>query len=68
MSRFSLMALRVAMIVTLLGWRWVPREWIPSGLNKIRWALGCDEIENVERLLNRAETERMDQEIGRAHV
>jgi lysophospholipase L1-like esterase len=61
MSHSSSMALRVLMIVTMLGWRWVPREWIPSGLNQIRWALGCDEIENVERLLNRAETERMDQ-------
>jgi lysophospholipase L1-like esterase len=54
-------ALRMLVIVAMLGWRCAPREWFPRELNQLRWALGCDDIENLERLLNRAETERMDQ-------
>ena len=48
-------------IAAMLGWRCAPREWLPRELNQLRWALGCDDIENLERLLNRDETERMDQ-------
>jgi lysophospholipase L1-like esterase len=47
--------------VAMLGWRWVPHEWIPRGADRLRWALGCDETENLDRLLNRAEAERTDQ-------
>jgi hypothetical protein len=61
MSQSSWTAVRVLVIMAMLGWRWVPRDWIPREMNQLRWALGCDEIENLERLLNRAETERMDQ-------
>ncbi len=30
-------------------------------MDRLRWALGCDEIENLDRLLSRAEPERTDQ-------
>jgi hypothetical protein len=61
MSRFSGMALRVLALAAMLGWRFMPREWTPRELDRVRWALGCDEIENLERLLSHAETERIDQ-------
>jgi hypothetical protein len=51
----------VLVAVAILGCRCVPREWIPRGVDRLRWALGCDDIENLERLLNRSEAERMDQ-------
>ena len=54
-------ALRVLVVVAMLGWRWAPRGWMPGGMNRLRWALGCDEVENLERLLNRDETDRGDQ-------
>ena len=47
--------------VAMVGLRWVPHEWIPRGVDRLRWALGCDEIENLERLLNRTEGEQTDQ-------
>ena len=61
MSRSSGMALRMLAVAALLGWRWVPREWAPREVDRVRWALGCDEIENLERLLSHVELERMDQ-------
>ncbi len=61
MSRSSGMALRMLAVAAMLGWRWVPREWAPREVDRVRWALGCDEIENLERLLSHVELERMDQ-------
>jgi hypothetical protein len=61
MSDSSRTALCAVVVAAMLGWRWAPREWMPVGMNRLRWALGCDEVENLERLLNRDETERRDQ-------
>ncbi len=61
MSRSSGMALRMLAVAAMLGWRWMPREWAPREVDRVRWALGCDEIENLERLLSHAEPERTDQ-------
>jgi hypothetical protein len=61
MSHSSWTAVRLLVAVAMLGWRWVPHEWIPRGADRLRWALGCDEIEILERLLNRGEAERADQ-------
>ena len=61
MSHSSWAALRLLVAVAMLGWRWVPREWIPRGVDRLRWALGCDEIENLDRLLSRDDTEQTDQ-------
>jgi lysophospholipase L1-like esterase len=61
MARSSEMALRVLALAAMLGWRCMPREWAPREVDRVRWALGCDEIENLERLLSHAELERMDQ-------
>jgi hypothetical protein len=60
-SHSSWTVLRVLVAVTMLGWRFVPREWAPLGVDRLRWALGCDDIENLDRLLSRADAERMDQ-------
>src|SRR5262249_10956738 len=30
-------------------------------VDRLRWAIGCDEIENLQRLLSQSEPERMDQ-------
>jgi lysophospholipase L1-like esterase len=60
-SHSSWTVLRVLVAVTMLGWRFVPREWAPLGVDRLRWALGCDDIENLDRLLSRADPERMDQ-------
>ena len=38
-----------------------PARMDPGGLDQLRWALGCDEIENLDRLLSQAEAERIDQ-------
>ncbi len=61
MSHPSWAALRLLAAVALLGWRWVPREWPPCAVDRLRWALGCDEIENLDRLLSRNNAERRDQ-------
>jgi lysophospholipase L1-like esterase len=61
MSDSSRTALCAVVVLAMLGWRWAPREWMPAGMNRLRWALGCDEVENLERLLNRDETEKRDQ-------
>jgi lysophospholipase L1-like esterase len=61
MSHSSWTALRILVAVAMLGLRWVPHEWIPRGVDRLRWALGCDEIENLEGLLNRTEGEPTDQ-------
>jgi hypothetical protein len=61
MFQSSTTALRILVIVAMLGWRCAPREWCPRALNQLRWAIGCDDVENLERLLNRDETERKDQ-------
>ena len=61
MSHSSWTALRLLVAAAMLGWRWVPREWAPHGVDRLRWALGCDEIENLDRLLSQSEPERMDQ-------
>ncbi len=61
MSRSSGTALRMLALAAMLGWRCMPREWAPREVDRVRWALGCDEIENLERLLSHAEFERMDQ-------
>ncbi len=53
--------LRLLAAAAMLGWRWVPREWAPPELDRLRWAFGCDEIENLDRLLSQSEPERMDQ-------
>ena len=49
------------MVAAMLGWRWVPRDRAPHQVDRVRWAIGCDEIENLERLLSHAELERTDQ-------
>lgn len=54
-------AMRVLAAVAMLGWRWVPGEWCPGGWDRLRWALGCDEVEKLDLLLSRDEAERADQ-------
>jgi hypothetical protein len=61
MSHSSWAALRLLAAATMLGWLWVPREWAPCWVDRLRWALSCDEIENLDRLLSRVDPERMDQ-------
>jgi lysophospholipase L1-like esterase len=61
MPHISSTAARMLLVLGMLGWRWAPHEWIPREANRLRWALGCDEVENLERLLNRGEAERIDQ-------
>jgi lysophospholipase L1-like esterase len=45
----------------MLGWRWMPRDWASREIDRLRWAIGCDEIENLDRLLSQSEPEGMDQ-------
>jgi hypothetical protein len=59
--RYSWATLRVLAAVAILGWRWMPRDWAPRGLDRLRWAIGCDEIENLDRLLSQSEPEGTDQ-------
>ncbi len=61
MSDSTWTALRLIAAVAMLGGRWVPREWTPPGVDRLRWALGCDEIEILDRLLSGADPERIDQ-------
>ncbi len=61
MNRYSWTALRIMLAVALLGWKLMPSDWIPRGAERLRWALCCDEIENLERLLNQTELEHKDQ-------
>ena len=53
--------LRLLAVALMLGWRWVPRDQAPHQLDRLRWALGCDEIENLERLLSHSEPDQTDQ-------
>jgi hypothetical protein len=45
----------------ILGWRWMPGDWAPGHLDRLRWAIGCDEIENLDRLLSHSDEEQADQ-------
>jgi lysophospholipase L1-like esterase len=56
----SRIALSVLVAATMLGWRWMPGEWAPGWVGQLRWALGCDEIENLDRLLSQATFEQSD--------
>jgi hypothetical protein len=53
-------ALRLLAAVAVLGGRWMPSEWVPSGVDRLRWAMGCDEVENLDRLLSRSDEEQAD--------
>ena len=44
----------------MLAWRCMPNNWAPADLDRLRWALGCDEMENLNRLLSRVEQEEAD--------
>lgn len=61
MSHHSWVVLRVLAAVAMLGWRWLPRDVMPRGIDRVRWALGCDEVENVDHLLSRFEPDAGDQ-------
>ena len=60
MSQPARVVLRLLVAGALLTWRWMPNGWAPAGLDRIRWAIGCDEIENLNRLLSRVEEEEAD--------
>jgi lysophospholipase L1-like esterase len=47
--------------VAMLGCRWMPVGWGPVGWDRVRWALGCDEVEKLDRLLSREEADGADQ-------
>jgi lysophospholipase L1-like esterase len=55
------MALRLLAAAAMLGWRWIPADWAPRELDRLRWALGCDEVENLDRLLSHDDVEQADQ-------
>ena len=61
MSHVSWTALRVLAAATLLGWRWMPGEFALPGADRLRWAMTCDDIENLDRLLSQIDPDRMDQ-------
>src|SRR5262245_42232070 len=44
----------------MVGWPRMPSEWAPGWAGQLRWALGCDESEKLDRLLSQARTERSD--------
>lgn len=54
-------ALRLVIVAAVLGWRWVPAGWAPPALERLRWAMGCDEVEKLDRLLSHEEAEQADQ-------
>jgi hypothetical protein len=51
---------RCLAVAAMLGWRWMPSEWAPGGLDRLRWAFRCDDIENLDRLLSQATSEGSD--------
>lgn len=61
MSHHSWAVLRWLAVAALLGWRWMPSEWMPGGLDRLRWAFRCDEIEKLDRLLSQARSGPTDQ-------
>lgn len=60
MFRSSQTALRVAVAAGLLGWHWWPSAWASAGLDRIRWAIGCDEVEKLDQLLCRIDGDHTD--------
>ncbi len=61
MSHSLWAAVRLLVALALLGWRWMPGAWAPNGADRLRWALGCDEIENLDRLLSKDDCDQTDQ-------
>lgn len=53
-------AVRWIAVLAMLGWHWSPGRWGPSGLERLRWAIGCDEVENLDRLLSRVDGDHAD--------
>ncbi len=44
----------------LFGLRWLPDGWTPGVLARVRWAIGCDEVENLDRLLSHEDIEQAE--------
>ncbi len=60
MFRSSRTVFRMAAAVGLLGWHWWPSAWNSAGLDRIQWALACDEVEKLDRLLCRIDGDHTD--------
>ena len=54
-------AVRLLAAAAMLGWHWLPGGWAMGSVARLRWALGCDEIENLDRLLSRVNGDHTDQ-------
>jgi lysophospholipase L1-like esterase len=61
MTHHSGVASRLLAAAAMLIWHRLPSEWGPNGAERLRWALGCDDIQNLDRLLSRVDGDHADQ-------
>ncbi|MHB1557289.1 MAG: SGNH/GDSL hydrolase family protein [Isosphaeraceae bacterium] len=60
MSRISRAGWPLVAAVALFGLRWLPDRWTPAAMARVRWAIGCDEVENLDRLLSHDDIEQAE--------